>query len=608
MTKLTEAIIRAKTNPQTFARGRELQQAGALSQMTIHANSLSGRCEGEQWPFYQVRAELDPGGVRAAACGCADQAEGYCKHIVALLLAYAHEPEQFVVRANAANRLAELERAQLLALVTKLLSERPELNDWIEAALATPAVAQPAKAAAPPRKKKVDTEVYRRRVREIMHSLDNMRASEAYWHVGGLVEELRGVEKTALEFLNAGDAETALRILFTVVKEGHDGFDYVDDSNGELGAFFDGIGESFAEVILSLDLSAAERTALVGDLKELHRSLSDYGVDGLEVAITAAQHGWNETPDEKRAARASAADADYEAEWDEGEDEEAAPGYPLPFASSWQPETTAQKLARVKLNILERQEHTEEYLALCLKTGAHLRYALKLCELDRVAPAVEHALANFSEADSALKLAERLRESNHLDEAIRIGEHGLQLAGSKAALGQWLAPIEEAQGRSQQALAAWTAAFRSAPSLALWQTLQQLAQEKWEELKPELLAVLEQSFDKYALAEVLLHEQAWDAAIEVADQNQHSYRLIALVADALIAERPDWVIRASVKQADGLIAKTQSKYYTYAAAWLRRVKAAYTAQGRLAEWQQYLQKLKEQYRRRPALLSYLDLL
>src|SRR5581483_9901954 len=111
-----------------------------------------------------------------------------------------------------------------------------------------------------------------------------------------------------------GDAETSLRILFTLVKEGHAGVEYVDDSNGELGAFFDGVGEAMAEVILSLEVSADERKDLFSDLKELHRSLSDYGVDGLAVPITAALYGWNETPDAKRATRVSAGDEDYEDE------------------------------------------------------------------------------------------------------------------------------------------------------------------------------------------------------------------------------------------------------------------------------------------------------
>jgi len=32
-----------------------------------------------------------------------------------------------------------------------------------------------------------------------------MRMSEAYWRVGGLTDELRGVEKTAMGFLDDGE-------------------------------------------------------------------------------------------------------------------------------------------------------------------------------------------------------------------------------------------------------------------------------------------------------------------------------------------------------------------------------------------------------------------
>lgn len=50
-----------------------------------------------------------------------------------------------------------------------------------------------------------------------MHSLDHMRMSEAYWRVGGLVGELNGARQSAIEFLEAGDAESALQILLTLI-------------------------------------------------------------------------------------------------------------------------------------------------------------------------------------------------------------------------------------------------------------------------------------------------------------------------------------------------------------------------------------------------------
>jgi len=582
--KLTDAIIRAGANEKSFARGQELYRNGAISDAAIQGNVMTGHCEGMQSPFYKVRAELDASGVRAASCDCEYNFGGYCKHIVALLLTYAHEPEQFVIREDMAKRLAELSREQLLALLMELLDEVPDLSDWLEAALPGPAASRPRKAVAPKRKKKIDAEVYRRRVRGIMHSLDHMRMSEAYWHVGGLTDELRGVEKTAMEFLDAGDAETAFRILMTLLEESHNGFDYIDDSNGELGGYLNDMGKTLAEVVLSLDLDEDQREDILSDIDEIHDKLSNYGVDGLKVAIAAAQYGWGELPPEAQGQRVEEDDEDR---W-------------------YRPKPLSQILTDAKLNVLERRGRTDEYLALCLESGEHLRYALKLVSLKRVAEAVKYALKHLAKAGDALKLAQALRESRHQDESLKVGERGLKLGASKASLGEWLGPIEEAQGRTAQALEAWEAAFHDLPSLATWKTLKRLAGSRWKRMKPELMASLEKGYNHQALAEVLIEEQEWDAAIKVADKQTHDYRLVAAVADALIAPRPDWVIRASVKQADELIAKTQSKYYSHAANWLRRAKAAYAQLGRTGDWQKYLSKLKEQYKRRPALMAKLN--
>ncbi|MBA3321542.1 MAG: SWIM zinc finger domain-containing protein [Pyrinomonadaceae bacterium] len=597
--RLTESLIRAGASDKSFARGQEFFRSKAVSRLTLRGNILSGECEGTSSPFYRVRAEVDGGGIRSADCTCPYDFGGYCKHLVALLLAYARAPQMFTVSRTPAELLADLSREQLLTVLVKLLDEQPDLSDQVELMIAAPSVSR---RGTPTRgSRKIDAEAYRRRVRGIMHSLDRMRMSEAYWHVGGLVGELRGVEATAMEFLTGGDAEAALRILVTLLEESHDGFEYIDDSNGELGDFLSGVGESLAEAILSCDLSEKERTKLVGELNSLHGELSDYGVEGLDVAIAAARHGWNESPLEAQAASQQVSRDEEPDEWTNEDDDFSDELY----APAWSSESPAQELTRAKLNVLERQERTDEYLALCLRTGAHLRYALKLCALDRQREAVAHALKNLSAADEALTLAQALRESNHLDDAVKIGERGLQLAGRKAALGAWLGAIEEARGRTPQALAAWLAAFSDAPSLVGWQIIKRLAGAGWNKLKPEAITSLEKFYDKRPLAEVLLHEGEWDAAIQVANRSKQDHTLVALVADALITRRPDWVIRTSVKQAEALIVLTKSNLYPVAADWLRRAKAAHAHLGQDAEWQKYLRELKEQYKRRPALQTQL---
>jgi uncharacterized Zn finger protein len=593
---LSEAAIRAGATEKSFARGRELFRRRAVSRAAIQGHTLSGVCEGSESPFYGVRAELDEGGVRSASCTCPYDFGGYCKHVIALLLSYAHEPESFAAHKEPAELLSELSREQLLALLTKLVAEQPDLYELIEAALATPSVSGGGETD-PSRRREVDVEVYRRRVNSIMHGLDHMRASEAYWHVGGLTDELRGVERSAREFLDAGEAESALRILLTLVEESSDGFEYIDDSNGELGDFLNGLGATLAEIILSLDLDEDGRGDLLSDLDDLHDQLSDYGVEGLSVALLAARHGWEELPASagRYKARGGYKEEDDDAEADKDEW----------YASGWVPEDPVKVLTHAKLNVLERQGRTDEYLALCLRAGEHLRYALKLLSLGREPEAVSYAVKHLTDAGEALTLAQRLRDSGHLDEAIRVGERGLRLKGHGATLGRWLGAIEETQGRTKQALEAWLAAFREAPSLDLWLTLKRLAGRGWPKLKPEAMSSLEKFYDKRPLAEVLIEEQEWDAAIRLADRHAQEHEVAATVADALITRRPEWVIRASIKHAEALTEPTKSSLYPAAAGWLRRAKAAYAHSGRTDEWQQYLQRLKEQYKRRPALTAQL---
>jgi uncharacterized Zn finger protein len=108
--KLTEASIRAGATEKSFARGQELLRRGAVSQTAICGDTLSGECEGNESPFYKARVELDEGGVRSASCTCPYDFGGYCKHLVALLLAYTREPERFAVRQNPAELLSGLSR------------------------------------------------------------------------------------------------------------------------------------------------------------------------------------------------------------------------------------------------------------------------------------------------------------------------------------------------------------------------------------------------------------------------------------------------------------------------------------------------------------------
>ena len=409
--KITESIIRAGATPQSFQRGKEYYQDGAISNTTRQGNVLAGDCEGTSAPYYHVRVTLDEAGIREVTCTCPYEYGGYCKHVIALLLTHLHHPKHFAVRQEPAELLADLTHDDLAALVTKLVHDRPELYDWIEATIAVPA---PRSKTPKKKRKRVEADVYRRQILGILHSLDGMRMSAAYWHVGSLVTQLHEVQETATKFLDAGDAETALTILLTLLEEASRGIEYIDDSNGELGGFVGELGQPLAEAILSLDLSALERTKLADKLTQLVNYASDYGMEGnLDIAIQAAQYGWEAPSSPGAGARRQAAcESDFDDAWvdetieDYGRDDDdiyEGHDWGRPHSSPF------GDLTEAKLNVLDRRGRTDEYLGLCQQTRRHLRYALTLCDLKRVPEAVKYAKKHLQLADEAQQMAECLR-------------------------------------------------------------------------------------------------------------------------------------------------------------------------------------------------------
>jgi uncharacterized Zn finger protein len=571
--RLTEELIRSLSTSQSYERGRQLYHAGAIFDAARQGNLLLGKCRGNQEPFYILQVEIDAAGVRSAQCSCPYEWGGICKHLVALLLAYLHTADDFVERKGVPELLQGLDSQALVELLSRLVEGHPELYDELEAAAlgAQAAAKAPVAARQPQGKTQVSEKEYRRRVKDILHSLSGYRLSEAYWMMSGMVQQLDQVRATAYRFLEAGDAEGALVILMALLQEVCDAYERFDDSDGELGDFLGKLGQDLAEVILSEDLSRDERRSLEKRLTPIVDELVDYGIDGIQVALLALEDGWSALP---------------------LEDQEVV--------DSWYSD-----LMEVKLNVLERQGRMEEFLELCQAAGKHLRRAEKLLDLGRKDEAVRVALEHLEQAAEALSVARRLRDLGHVQEAVAVGERGLGLGGHKHGLGTWLGALEEALGRKEDALLAYRLAFNSSPSLELYQTMQRLAGRGWETLKAELISALVNSSFTDALADVYLYEQQWDAAIRLAEAQERDFQLVAKVVEAVLPHRPEWVIQASLNQSDHLIAKAQSKYYPTAGAWLERAKKAYLQMGRQAEWQTYLTGLKLQYSRRPALQAVL---
>lgn len=570
--EITESAIRSASTAASFARGYALYREGAIFDIYIQGQVLTGKCQGSGAPYYQLQVKIDEGGFREALCSCPYDWGGYCKHLIALMLTYLYNPNEFVELEAVPALLSGMEKEDLVKLVVKMVGDDPNLNLRLQNDLQV--TAEKKEAGAPRKKRKTNLKKadYRRRVRYILHSLDGYRPSAAYWMMPGMVSQLDEVLDSAASFLNDGDAKGALVILTALLTEVGSEFGNLDDSSGDLSNFLNVLVLPMVETILSANLSKTERAKLLKEIRPVIADLEEYGVDYLGAILEAAEFGWSEDPMRIM-----------------GEDH-----YP-------------EVLNEARLNVLERQERYDEYLNLCLITGQYLRYTLKQIELGRVETGFDMGRKTLTKADDALLVAKMLRDVGKLDRAIEIAWVGMELNGSKHALGVWLGQVEEAQGRREQAIRAYREAFVSHPSFGLYQILKNLSGDGWEALRPDLMDNLHENVHAKTLAEIFLSEKQWDAAITLVDRvGDRDYELVQNVVTKVENHRPEWVIEVGKKQALELISRTQSKYYVIAARWLVWVKKAYVRLGKEADWHAYLDELKRTNSRRKALLAELE--
>jgi uncharacterized Zn finger protein len=584
----SEAAIRQQATAQSFQRGEDYYLEGRVVSLVQRGDALQAEVEGSQYRPYRVRVHFDQGGITEATCSCPYDWGGWCKHVVAALLACLHEPEVIETRPALEELLAGLDCDQSQGVLLHLAAHDPDVADAIESQVALLQVASPdakASAAAEPRPRRtpIDPQPIRRRVRAILHSLDRMRPSEAYWQVGSVVDEVRQLLDQVQDFVDAGDGQNALLMLGAITDEYVEGWIILDDSDGYAGGFFGELGAAWTEALLTTDLSPAERGQWAQKLARWQGEIDDYGLEGaFQPAMAAAEQGWDYPP-LQQVLRGEITDL--------GAWEAEAPWY-------------ADDVATARLDVLERQGRYEEYLYLAQAEGQVERYATMLARLGRMQEAVDAGLQYLSAPAEALTLAKALRKQGALAAALGVAEHGLTLDGAKGPLAAWLCDLARGVGEMGRALEAATVAFKAAPSLEAYLTAQELAGGRWPELQEELLDHLRRVSAVYSQAgvDIFLRQGLIDDAIRTVESGV-GYDLLGRVMDAAIAQRPEWVIRAARKQAARIIEAGRARYYHHAVDWLDRARAAYRAAGREAEWQAYVKDIRTRHGRKYKLMD-----
>lgn len=591
---LTEATIRRYVTAESFSRGERYYEGGAVLSLVQRGYVLHAQVEGSQHEPYHVQVAFGKGGLAGAICDCPYDWGGWCKHIVATLLACLHEPSRIEQRPSLDEVLAGLEQRQLVDLLVHLATRDPHVAEEIGVQIAL-RQAIPGESEAdvspqdtPTSRTSVDPHPVRHRVRSILRSLDGMRPSEAYWHVGSVVDQVRQLLYDVYGFTDVGDGGKALLLLEAITSEYVKDWTCLDDSDGLASGFLWELGEAWTEAgLVADDLSTQEREEWAQKLTRWQREIGNYGVDdAFDVAQAAILLGWDYSPLQ----RVLRGEITPMGAW-EGE-----------------PPWFAAELGLARLRVLDRQERYQEYLHLAQAEGQLDLHVLMLARLGRVQEAVDEGLRYLDKPSQFLALARVLCEQEELVAALQVAEHGLSLHGHKGELAAWLCDLADGMGEAERALDAAEIAFREMPSMVAYQRVRELAGERWPDLREDLLIHLRRlsgHSQSRAQVDVFLHEGLLDDAIAAVEKGA-DYDLIERVMDAVVEHRPEWVIRAASHQAERIIEAGQSRYYDYAVSWLVRARMAYRAASRETDWQAYLGQIRDRHSRKYKLMRMME--
>jgi uncharacterized Zn finger protein len=269
--RLTEAHVRELASEKSFERGATYYRDGAVLEPVRQELELRAQCEGSDYEPYQVSVTLTKNGIAETSCTCPYDYGGICKHLIALLLTYVHEPQAFRSIPPLTTLLAGRSREELIALIGELLKREPGLLSLVELSVATEQATQGGS---------LDLAAYRRQTRRALR------------HKSELVveKELRALRELAARLAKSGDWLNAGAVYHAVLDEAVRGYDDMlreIDEDGGIAVVIDELALGLSQCLKNSKADAETRRAWLMTL--LEAELADIEMGGIDLAPSARE-------------------------------------------------------------------------------------------------------------------------------------------------------------------------------------------------------------------------------------------------------------------------------------------------------------------------------
>ena len=549
--------------------GRSYFKSGAIIDPRRQGNAVKGWCQGSMPQPYRLHVAFDADGIDGAHCSCPVGGGGRCKHVGALLLAWLEQPDAFRVMVELDTGLQQRSKAELIALIKRMLQLEPDLETLLEMDLP-----EGDRGSAP-----VNPEIYRRRV------------SSAFRHAGDDWMASQRVARDIGITLGDGDRFLALSdytgagIVYQVVAQGIlEHYEMFSDEDGELAEMVGRCVEGLDNCLAGGGDDAAVRQSCLQTLFDIYRFDVDFGGGGLGEA--APDLILEHATDEEKSAMAGWARA------------------AMPVGDSWSVGYRRRVYGRFLLNLEMARLDDDSFLEICRECGLLAELVDRLLTLERLEEAVAEAdLAGdydlLAVADVFRQHGCSLRVEPLLAQRIETSRDG--------RLAQWLKERHRERGELAEALALAGRLLERRPNLAGYQEVRELSQALgvWQESRPQLLDRWSAAGEYGLLTDVHLEEGEIDLALRSVNQRRpgflHVGDQLIRVAQAASETHPQAALDIYRQQAERLIEARGRDNYRQACAYLTRVRDLYQRLFQESAWTGFISELRERHNRLPAL-------
>ena len=524
-----ETIAAYAPTEEIYERGIEYHQEGAVREIIKSQHTIRAFVSGSQQQKYRISINFDDHGITSTNCSCPYDGTN-CKHIIATLLECLNHPETVLQITSISESLNSLNESQLRLLIETMIDNNPGLYQKVMVdidILKTTFQSNENKIPSDQNSLAVDCEPYKKALRSAFRNARGCYL-EGGWCEQEVLDQLTPLITKVENFLAGNDGKNALRILEAITTtfiDELDNFDNIYDDDGEIAGQVDEIlsqlSSLWCEAILTTNLTKNDEKRLSLLIEELQNQLDDCRFDFLndhsyffDPIIRSLKEGW-------RAATVQAALA--------GRQDSCAD-----FLTH-----NEHVVAQARLNILQRQKRTDEYVNFARYVQFIPELVGALIQKKQIDEAFTTADKATLKTESIFITAKQFGDYGRPDYAVAIARKSLRAERQIMDLSEWLYNLAQSCDCHDVALEAAILSFKNHISLERYKRTLSLASSNEEKrVKDELIQfTLKNNSQFYVdiddVIEVLLYEKLWDLAIAKIDSVDGDFYFLKLLQKKL---------------------------------------------------------------------------